>query len=477
MSLENAFKQWKETGKMPFSIIQGGMGAGVSDYGLARTVSSLGQFGVVSGTAPEAKMVQELQQGDRNGEIRFALSKFPNQEIAQSIIDKYFVEGGRKEGYLGIPFPTLKTEGKVAEIANQHLENLVVAGSFAEVFLAKQGHSNPVGINLLYKIQWPLLAGVYGAMLADVDMILMGAGLATDVPPAIDAFSRGESASINLDVTNSKGYSIRFDPSRIIKVDSLNKPMFNGIVSLDLAAKILKNADGYVMEGPIAGGHNPNPRNHKINETGQPDYTAKDDVNFAKLYEILNGRPFWLAGAYAGKLKEALALGAAGVQIGTPFAYSKDSHMRDDLRKKALAEIMAGATVFTDPRASPTRYPFKVNQISGTLSEKDVYDNRKRVCNKGYLVEWYEGHDGNLKSRCPSEPVDLYVKKGGELEETKGRKCLCNGLLTTIGAGSPNEPPLLTSGADFSVLKELVAMHGMDYTAKHAIDLMLEKSR
>ena len=54
-------------------IIQGGMGAGVSDWRLARAVSVTGQLGVVSGTALDVICARRLQDGDRDGNIRRAL--------------------------------------------------------------------------------------------------------------------------------------------------------------------------------------------------------------------------------------------------------------------------------------------------------------------------------------------------------------------------------------------------------------------
>ena len=58
-------------------IIQGGMGAAVSDWRLAKTVSLAGQLGVVSGTALDVILTRRLQMGDPGGHIRRALAAFP----------------------------------------------------------------------------------------------------------------------------------------------------------------------------------------------------------------------------------------------------------------------------------------------------------------------------------------------------------------------------------------------------------------
>eukprot|EP00961_Rhodomonas_salina_P183087 2471535-Rhodomonas_salina.2 len=35
--------------------------------------------------------------------------------------------------------------------------------------------------------------------------------------------------------------------------------------------------------------------------------------------------------------------------------------------------------------------------------------------------------------RCASEPIKDWLKKGGEIQATEGRKCLCNGLMANAG--------------------------------------------
>ena len=119
------------------------MGAGVSSWSLANAVSKAGQLGVVSGTALDVLLARRLQVGDPGGHMRRALSKFPIPEVAQRIIDKYFVEGGKAEdaAFKSKPMPALKP--------SKHLEELLVAANFVEVFLAKEGHDGAVGINFL----------------------------------------------------------------------------------------------------------------------------------------------------------------------------------------------------------------------------------------------------------------------------------------------------------------------------------------
>jgi hypothetical protein len=104
-----------------------------------------------------------------------------------------------------------------------------------------------------------------------------------------------------------------------------------------------------------------------------------------------------------------------------------------DSRSTAPDEGHNEVSIVTDPVASPTGFPFKVVQIAGTLSDDERYDRRDRKCDLGYLRTAYRDDDGNIGWRCPAEPVDDYVRKDGVLDETVGRRCLCNALMADIG--------------------------------------------
>ena len=63
-------------------IIQGGMGAGVSNWQLAQAVSQTGQLGVVSGTALDTIVSRRLQLGDPGGHMQRAIKHFPDAAMA-----------------------------------------------------------------------------------------------------------------------------------------------------------------------------------------------------------------------------------------------------------------------------------------------------------------------------------------------------------------------------------------------------------
>lgn len=465
-------------------IIQGGMGVAVSSWRLAQAVSRRGQLGVVSGTGIDTVVVRQLQLGDPGGHLRAAFDAFPVREIAQGIWDRYFVPGGKPADapFKSKPIPTARM--------SRSLLDLIVVSNFAEVHLAKAGHSGPVGINLLEKIQLPNLASLFGAMLAGVGVVLMGAGIPRTIPAVLDHFAAGEAAELKLDVTGAlpgEEFVTRFDPGRYLApgVTTLHRPQFLAIVSsatlaMTLARKSIGRVDGFVVEGATAGGHNAPPRGGiTLDAAGEPIYGPRDAPNLEQIRAL--GLPFWLAGSLGdpGKLQEAIALGARGIQVGTAFAFCEESGMESGLKQSVCNAIREGsAQVFTDPRASPTGFPFKVLRHPGTASEPEVCAAREPMCDLGYLRQAYREEDGTVGFRCPGEPLEDYLRKGGDAADAVGRKCVCNGLLATIGLPQVRhsgavEPSLVTAGNDLEGIRTLLKADGAGYSADDVLDHLL----
>jgi len=473
-------------------IIQGGMGVAVSDWRLARAVSSLGQLGVVSATGIDTVLVRRLQNGDPGSVVRRAMATFPFQDLVKSALRQYFLPNGRAPGtrYKQTPKPS------VAGLRSPFQQALSMLGAYVEVFLAKRGHSGAVGVNLLTKIQLPTLATLYGSMLAGVDYVLMGAGIPREIPGALDRLAQHRPATLKVDVSeheqgaraSADATTFTFTPAEFGADERgpLRRPDFVPIVASHTLAGVLQkkangSIEGFVVEGPTAGGHNAPPRAKNVfDDRGQPVYGERDVVDLDKMREL--GVPFWLAGGYGSHegLREALAQGAAGIQVGTPFAYCRESGIASELKEQVLQQVAnGGVTVRTDPRASPTGFPFKVVEVPGSASDEDVYSARRRVCDLGYLREVYRSDDGTLAYRCPAEPVNDYVRKGGDAADTVGRKCLCNALLADVGLGQARrsgatEPALLTSGDDFSSVAHLLTTKQSSYTAADVLEFLLD---
>ena len=284
-------------------LIQGGMGIAVSNWILAKAVSKLGHLGIVSGTAINSVLVRRLQDGDFDGDTRRALKSFPSQRISEKILENYYIEGGRPKDqpYKRAPLYNLKSP--------LFLLQTTMVASYVEVFLAKEGHSGKVGINLLEKVALPNLACLYGALLADVDYVIMGAGIPREIPGALDLLSQNKEASLKIPVvgaTTEDHFITSFNPADVLGEEfffPLKRPFFFPIVSSSTLAMSLKKkstgtVDGFIVESPLAGGHNAPPRGPmQLNDLGEPIYGVRDEVNLHEMKAL--GLPFWMAGYFA----------------------------------------------------------------------------------------------------------------------------------------------------------------------------------
>ncbi len=469
------------------ALIQGGMGVAVSSWPLARAVAATGQLGVVSGTALDVVLARRLQDGDPGGHARAAMAAFPVPGVARRVLRRYFRAAGREPGMPYAPVPRLRLR------QDQHAQELAVVANFAEVWLAKHGHHGPVGVNFLEKVQMATPAAAYGAMLAGVDVVLVGAGIPRELPRLLDALARHEPVSLPVDVigaSDDQRHTADLDPVALLgkALPPLQRPLFMAIVSAHVLAEYLARdpgirPDGFVIEGPLAGGHNAPPRGRlALDDDGQPRYGLRDDADLTRLAAI--GLPFWLAGSYGtpARLQEALAAGAAGVQVGTLFALSRESGLDPDLRSRLLDKVRDGTLhVRTDPAASPTGFPFKVAQLPGTLADPQRYDARPRLCDVGHLRVPYLRPDGAVGYRCPGEPAHMYVRKGGEAAETAGRSCLCNALLANVGLGqtrradSYTEDPLVTLGSNLDGVRAMLERHANGWSAAQVVTWLLAR--
>lgn len=435
-------------------LIQGGMGIAISGWTLARAVAAAGQLGVVSGTAIDTVFARRLQDEGVDESLRSVLDSFPVPAIVEDCLRRYAaVRRAPNAPYLPVPM--------LNDRSPQRVTDLVVLASFVEVALAKKGHDGLVGINLLTKVQLPTAASLWGAMLAGVDYVLMGAGVPTHIPGVLEDLSHARRTTLPFSVSGASSddpaSSITFDPAPYASDRPLRRPRFVGIVSSHvLASALLRRSngpvDGFVVERPSAGGHNAPPRGPlHLDERGGPLYGPRDEVDFAVLGEL--GVPFWIGGniTSARDVRDAQALGAAGVQVGTMFAYCRESGMAPDLRRRVLAEVaQRSAEVTTSLTASSTGYPFKVVSLDESVSNPAILRERPRRCDLGYLREAYL-ENGVTSYRCAAEPLDAYERKGGETDSAVDTVCLCNGLLSTCGLAQVRrsgyvEPPLVTSG-------------------------------
>ncbi len=477
-------------------LIQAGMGVGVSSWSLAnKTARRRGVLGTVSGIAAEDIVTRTLQNGDLGGHFKRALDAFPFPEIARAVYDKYYVENGIPEGQKYLAHSVFNLN------PSKELQRLMVVSEFCLVWLAKEGHKGLISVNFLEKIQITHIWYMLGAMLAGVDVVTMGAGLVKDIPNILDDLAAGKHPSYKIDVEgfgDSKAEGdqrskvvITFDPEELMggKIPQLRRPDFLAIVSSNLLLRILQTKckgriQGYVIEGPTAGGHNAPPRRgmDELDDKGQPVYhegVGEDDYvdleAFRKVYES-DGIPFWLAGSYGTKegYKRARLEGANGVQVGSVFALCDDSGILAHLRIEARTLGYRDELEILRSRRSPTGFPFNVAQLKGTLSTDEAFADRKRACSICALRVPYQ-KDGKIGGyRCRAEPLQSYKLKGGKIDEAAlNALCLCNGLLAAIGLGNPGELPIVTLGQNLGFLLDLMSDENDAYDAYDVIDYIL----
>ena len=471
-------------------LIQGGMGVYVSNWRLARAVAMEKPgitAGTVSGTALDVVYTRLLQLGDPGGHIRRAFSAFDTQfrtQIGRRLLGQYYIEGGKPPGarYKNAPIHTARPANNRSTIPmpdspdaaveltlNAETIELIIITAFAEVWLAKQGHGGLIFINFLNKVELPLIYAMYGAMLAGVDGIVVGAGNPEGLPAICTALAYHEPVSYQIPVLyreSGETFTLPFDPSQVadgaLAQAPLPKPAFLAIVSLEnlviaLAQSPTGAPDGFIIEHHTAGGHNAGPQGPlRKDALGQPVYSEMDEPDLAAIRQV--GLPFWLAGGYGSreKLVQARALGAAGIQAGSVFALTEESGMKPAYRTailKALKDSADDEALVQTTLYSPTGYPFKVVQLPGTLSEDSVFDSRRRVCDIGLLQQRGLGKPDQhgmrrLFQRCPAAPAEDYIRKRGLPRNMEGKRCLCNGLLACVGLGQAGLPVM--DGSDSS---------------------------
>jgi len=464
------------------NIIQGGMGIGVSSWELAREVARKGEIGVVSGTCIDTVMVRELQEGDPHGR-REALRAYPDQEIVDEIIDRFYVSGGKDENE---PYELLPIHRFDPTVRSQ---KILCLAAFSEVLMAKAGHDGRVGINVMAELKRYTLACLYGAMLAGAAAIFIGAGIPMEEAKQIPLLASGEEARLRLDVEGfeskevDRDFEYKLDPGDLLEnPPSLFSPDFYPIVSTDTLARVLDRklndelVSGWVIERPTAGGHNAPPRNKDYDGNGNPVYDEKDEADLERFRSMDD--PFYLAGGFGTpeKLREAIRLGASGIQVGSLFSLTDESgYAPEDTRRIIRAIHQDRVEIRSDGRISPTGFPFSVLEMDGEPTAREESKARNRICDLGYLRTPFLDEHGNVRGRCPAEPVQNYVRKGGNREETEERACLCNALFANIDHPQQRkdgtEPQIFTGGERLSDLA-LGSTESPSYTVQDVIDYL-----
>ena len=352
------------------------MGVGVSDWRLARAVSRTGQLGVVSGTGIDTVLVRRLQDGDPGGRDAARHGRLSDPGSCRRCCDALLHRP--RAGPRASPTRCYRC---TATWRTGRARRSRCLRRSSRCTSPRQGHDGLVGINLLTKVQRPNLATLYGAMLAGVDGVLMGAGIPREIPAVLDGVRRppaGVAAIRTGGARRTTSCRPRARPRRVLghaaaaacaaDVHRRSSPATRW--RRCSCAKAVAGVDGLVIEGPTAGGHNAPPRGEPAVQRARRAARTASATRWTSPGSASWALPFWLAGGpdRPERLRAARAAGAAGIQVGTLFAFCDESGLRRAAQALVLAPASRAArwTCFTDPRASPTGYPFKVVDWAGS---------------------------------------------------------------------------------------------------------------
>lgn len=263
--------------KLKYPIVQGGMGVGISLGGLAGAVAKVGGLGIIS-SAQIGFREEDFEKNPLEANLR-AMEKEYEKAREQA-----------PEGMIGFNIM----------VALQHYKEYVVQA-------AKIG----------------------------ADIIISGAGLATELPSYV------------------KGFATKIAP----------------IVSGERAAELLlkvwdrkyqTTADMVVIEGPLAGGHLGFHKEEAESITNEAyEGTITKIIRVVKEYGVKYGKkiPVVVAGGIDSpeQIKRVFELGADGVQVASPFVATVECDAADGFKQKYVEATKEDIQLVTSPVGMPGR--------------------------------------------------------------------------------------------------------------------------
>lgn len=458
------FKEIKERGEVP--ILVPGMGVWISNHYLVREFALLGQSGILSGVALEHIFLRRLLK--RDADLLRAMRYFPNQEIVQEVMEKFCVPEG-KDSNKKLRYLPLFTQKP-----SQLLQKVVILANFCEVWLAKRGHNQPIGINYLAKVEMPMLYAFYGAMLAGVDYIVVGAGHIPKLGETLKKLKKHKEVELELHVVGApsdKSFKMRFNPVEIMGKSILSKKLVKPLLFLIFSSNTLairygrnKDVDGIQIEiAKDAGGH----------------IGSEALIELNLIMEKLK-KPIIVTGGFADQAGYLLAkeFGVAAIGAGTISSHSRNAGFTKEIKHQVYEAVKNGkAMTRINSTASPTGFDFRELVLEGTLSQEDVLNKRVRGCRFGCLRTVYyfidEEGSGSLGYRCPAEPINIFTGKGGDIEKARYARCLCATLIADTGHGDPSEPIYITAGTHINDIQNLINDNGELYTAEDVVNWIM----
>ena len=505
-------------------LIQGGMGVHVSNWRLARAVAMErpGETaGTVSGTALDVVYARLLQLGDPGGHARRALRALDDTfgtEIGASVLDRYFIDGGKTPGgpfQADAPMHLLRAPDGAASLRlprerrrrsrltlDDEAIELLIATGFAEVWLAKEGHDGRVFINFLNKIEPPLLYALYGAMLAGVDGVLIGAGNPDGLPAICSRLANHEPVHqqpVRAVSRRGRGVHPRLRPARdcrrrVRATPRSSRPAFLAIVSLR------RPGEGAGRRATA------NRRTASSSSTTRRAGTTpipvgplrRDARGPADLRRQGRSRPGgdrgsahapsgWPAGTAAATacacqggrrrrhpgglgLRPGRGVGHEGATTA-PRSCSEFKNGTDD-------DVAGEDHACSRRRGSPSRSCSSPRRCPSRTCTRPA----GAICDLGVLQQWgvsKAGDDGHAHAHAslPLRPDRQLREPAGLERSTEQRRCLCNGLLACVGLGQVHrhaggfneEPAIITLGNHLDGARRLSRQGQAHYWARDVV--------
>lgn len=258
-----------------------------------------------------------------------------------------------------------------------------------------------IGMNIMVAVINSYENSVLGSMDGGVDVIISGAGLPFALPDIAKTHPRFEEVALVPIVSSGRAAEI------IIKKWEKSGRM----------------PDAFVVEGPLAGGH----IGWKDVESAMDPKNALENL----IKEVIEVCAKWnlaipviaAGGVYSHEdIKGYLAMGCAGVQMGTRFLATYESGANENYKKMLVSCTDEDIELAHKP-GSPCGMPFRVLKASPFYQEALSF-TRAPKCDKGYLLN---------KGNCAAK------------DDNKTSFCICNGLLANVGF-APGEKEIYTVG-------------------------------
>ena len=264
---------------------------------------------------------------------------------------------------------------------------------------------------------------------------------------------------------------MRLDPAEYAEgpLPVLERPRFLAIVSSNtLAATMLRRAngrvDGLVIESPTAGGHNAPPRGKlQLNAAGEPVYGERDRVNMAELRAL--GVPFWLAGGYGSAGKAARGAGRRGGRAGgnRVCLQPRIGHAgRPEAAAPGPGRCRHGRGVYRSAGLAH-RLSLQGGAARGHfVGSANVYEERKRVCDLGYLREPYAAGEARSATAAPRSRWTIMWPRAARSRTRWGANACATRCWPTSGYAQTRkdgavEPALVTVGDDLNTIAQFLA--------------------